>query len=64
MTKVTCDLCGCVLCDSNTDRVKLVLYGPAHDVDKDFCVACATRVNNKMLSFIAEAKEKEGRKGE
>lgn len=58
MTTVICDMCGCILHDG-ADRVNLILYGPAHDVKKDFCVACATRVNNKLKSFIAEARKKE-----
>lgn len=58
MTKVTCDLCGCTINDG-ADRVKMLLYGPAHDVDHDFCVACAVRVNNNLHSFIEAAKKKE-----
>lgn len=60
MTTVTCDLCGCTLLagkNTSEDRVKLVLYGPLIDTEKDFCVACATRVDNKLRSFIEEAKK-------
>lgn len=62
MTKVTCDMCGCTLLvgeKTREDRVKLLLYGPLMELDKDLCVACATRVNNKLCSFIAEVKEAE-----
>ena len=35
------------------------MFGPLRNEEKDFCISCAVRVNNKLLSFIEEAKKKE-----
>lgn len=60
MTKILCDMCNSDISDLG-ERAKLYIYGNGVDTKVDCCIPCATRLSNKILSYVAEVNAKEGK---
>lgn len=65
MTKVFCDACGSDISDFHSRSRLEIGRGVVENITRyDLCIKCATRIKNKILSFIAEIAKEENASNE